>query len=76
MFCIKELKNYENFKYMIDFCTDLDLCLFNKQENKIEAKILIDLDNNYVLINKRGEEIAIFNNLKEALQTLWELKNA
>lgn len=76
MFCIKELKNYENFKYMIDFCTDLDLCLFNKQENKIEAKILIDLDNNFVLINKRGEEIAIFNNLKEALQTLWELKNA
>jgi hypothetical protein len=76
MFCIKELKNYENFKYMIDFCTDLDLCLFNKQENKIEAKILLDINNNYVLINERGEEIAIFNNLKEALQTLWELKNA
>jgi len=75
MFCLKELKNFENYKYMIDFCDNLDLVLFNKKDNKIEAKILLDLHNNYILVNKNNREIGRFNNLKEALQKLWELKN-
>ena len=75
MFCLKELKNFENYKYMIDFCNNLDLVLFNKKDNKIEAKILLDLDNNYILVGKNNKELGRFNDLKEALQKLWELKN-
>jgi len=75
MLCIKELKNFENFKYMIDFCSELDLALFNKEKDEIEAKILLDLSNNYVLIDKNNREIGRFNNLREALSKLWELKN-
>lgn len=74
MFCIKELKNFENYKYMIDFCNELDLALFNKEKDEIEAKVLLDLSNNYVLV-KNGREIGRFNNLKEAINKLWELKN-
>lgn len=75
MFCLKELKNFENFKYMIDFCDELDLALFNKENDEIEAKILLDLDNNYVLVDKKEREIGRFNNLREAMNKLWELKN-
>jgi len=75
MFCIKELKNYEDFKFMIDFCNELDLALFNKEKDEIEAKLLLDLNNNYVLVDKNGREIGRFNNLKQALSKLWELKN-
>ncbi len=75
MLCIKELKNFENFKYMIDFCSELNLALFNKEKDEIEAKLLLDLSNNYVLIDKNNREIGRFNNLKQALGKLWELKN-
>lgn len=75
MFCIKELNKFENFRYLIDFCNELDLMLFNKQENKIEAKIVLDLKNNYVLLDKNDKEIARFANLREALKNLWEVRN-
>ena len=75
MFCLKELKNFENFKYIIDFCDEFDLALFNKENDEIEAKILLDLSNSYVLIDKKGREIEKFNNLSQALNKLWELKN-
>lgn len=75
MFCLKQLKNFENYKYMIDFCNEFNLALFNKENNEIEAKILLDLSNNYVLVDKKGREIERFNNLKQALWKLWELKN-
>ena len=75
MFCIKELRNFENFKYMIDFCNELDLALFNKKTDEIEAKILLTIDNIYIVVDSKNKEVGRFYNLKEAIKKLWELKN-